>query len=55
MKESLLILPFVSAALTLALREVITNWFAGIYIKIKKPFRLEDRIEVDIKKVMSLI
>lgn len=49
-KNIITIISFVSAALTLALREVITNWFAGIYIKIKKPFRLEDRIEVDNKK-----
>ena len=41
------IISFVSAALTFALREVILNWFAGIYIKIKKPFKLEDRIEID--------
>lgn len=49
-KNIITIISFVSAALTLALREVITNLFAGLYIKIKKPFRLEDRIEVDNKK-----
>lgn len=41
------IISFVSAALTLALRELIFNFFAGIYIKIKKPFVVEDRIEVN--------
>lgn len=39
------IISFISAALTLALREVIFNFFAGIYIKIKKPFIIDDRIE----------
>ena len=50
MKNVITIISFVSAALTLALREMITNWFAGLYIKIKKPFKVEDRIEIDSKK-----
>ena len=50
MKNVITIISFVSAALTLALREMITNWFAGLYIKIKKPFKVEDRIEIDFKK-----
>ena len=37
---------FVSAAFTFAIRDVIVNFLAGIYISIYKPFRLEDRIEV---------
>ena len=37
----------IGAATTLALRDIISNFFAGIYIKIYKPFRLEDRIEVN--------
>ena len=41
------IISFISAGLTFALREVILNWFGGLYIKIKKPFKLEDRIEID--------
>ncbi len=41
------IISFISAALTLALRELIFNFFAGIYIKLKKPFVIEDRIEVN--------
>ena len=31
--------------MTLALREVIFNFFAGIYIKVTKPFNIDDRIE----------
>ena len=50
MKNVITIISFASAALTLALREMITNWFAGLYIKIKKPFKVEDRIEIDSKK-----
>ena len=41
------IISFVSAALTLALRELVFNFFSGIYIKFKKPFSIEDRIEID--------
>lgn len=41
------IISFISAALTLALREIVFNFFAGIYIKIKKPFSIEDRIEIN--------
>ncbi len=41
------IISFTSAALTLALREFIFDFFAGLYIKIKKPFAIEDRIEID--------
>ena len=50
------IISFVSAALTLALRELIFNYFAGLYIKIKKPFQIDDRIEFDGNKgdVISL-
>ena len=50
MKNVITIISFVSAALTLALREMITNWFSRLYIKIKKPFKVEDRIEIDSKK-----
>lgn len=38
---------FVGAAATLALREIIINFFAGIYITVYKPFKIEDRIEVN--------
>ena len=40
------IISFISAGATIALREVILNLFAGIYIKCAKPFVVEDRIEV---------
>lgn len=36
-----------SAAMTIALRELILNFFCGIYIQAKKPFKVEDRIEID--------
>ena len=38
---------FISAGLTIAVREIIFNFFAGIYINIKKPFEIEDRIEIN--------
>lgn len=38
---------FIGAAATLAMRDIIVNFLAGIYITISKPFKLEDRIEVD--------
>lgn len=41
------IISFISAGLTIAMREVIFNFFAGIYIKFRKPFEVEDRIETD--------
>ena len=37
---------FVSAAATLAIRDIIINFFAGIFISIYKPFKVEDRIEI---------
>ncbi|NLC48391.1 MAG: mechanosensitive ion channel [Tenericutes bacterium] len=40
------LISFISAGATIALREIIFNFFSGIYIKIKKPFQLEDRIEI---------
>ena len=41
------IISFISAGFTIALRDVILNLFAGIYIKVLKPFELEDRIEIN--------
>ena len=41
------IISFISAAFTIALRDVIINLFAGVYIKILKPFNIEDRIEIN--------
>ena len=41
------LISFISAGFTIALRDLIFNFFSGIYIKIKKPFNLEDRIEIN--------
>ena len=46
-KNIMTLISVVSAAMTIALRELIVNFFCGIYIKIKRPFKVEDRIEVD--------
>lgn len=43
----LTIISFISAGVTIAIREVILNFFAGILIKTKSPFKLEDRIEIN--------
>ena len=37
----------ISAGLTIAVREIIFNFFAGSYINLKKPFEIEDRIEIN--------
>lgn len=41
------IISFISAGFTIALRDVILNLFAGVYIKVLKPFEIEDRIEIN--------
>lgn len=38
---------FLTAAITVALKDIILNFFAGIYISISKPLRIEDRIQID--------
>ena len=43
----LTLITFVSAAFTIALREFIFNFFAGMYIKINKTIEVEDRIEIN--------
>lgn len=43
----LTLITFISAAFTIALRECIFNYFSGLYIKIKKPINVEDRIEIN--------
>ena len=55
-KDLMTLISVVSAALTIALRELILNFFCGLYIKIKKPFIVEDRIQIDELKgdVMSI-
>ena len=41
------IISFISAGVTIAIREIIVNVFAGIFIKTRKPFKIEDRISID--------
>lgn len=49
-KSLMTLISVVSAAMTIALREIILNFFCGIHIKAKKPFKVEDRIQInDIK------
>ena len=38
---------FISAAITISIRDIIFNFFSGIYIKTKKIFQIEDRIEIN--------
>lgn len=47
LKGFVTIISFISAGFTIALRDIILNWFAGIYIKMLKPFQVEDRIEIN--------
>lgn len=47
LKGFVTIISFISAGFTIALRDVILNLFAGIYIKVVKPFNIEDRIEIN--------
>lgn len=49
-KNVITLISFISAAITLSLKDIIFNLFAGIYIKINKPFKLEDRIEINNNK-----
>lgn len=46
-KNIITLISFIGAAATLALRDIIVNFFAGLYISIYKPFKIEDRIEID--------
>ena len=46
LKNIVTIISFISAAMTIALKEIIVNFFVGIYKKNKKPFQVEDRIEI---------
>lgn len=47
LKGFVTIISFISAGFTIALRDVILNLFAGIYIQVVKPFQVEDRIEIN--------
>ena len=46
-KNFLTLISLVSAAFTIAIRDLIFSFFCGIYIKIVKPFVVEDRIEIN--------
>lgn len=46
-KNFITLISFISAGITISLREVIVNFFAGAYIRVNKPFVLEDRIEIN--------
>jgi len=46
-KNVITLISFISAALTLSLKDLIFNLIAGIYIKVNKPFNIEDRIEIN--------
>lgn len=43
----LTVISVISAAFTIAIRDLIFNFFCGIYIKVAKPFEVEDRIEIN--------
>lgn len=43
----LTLISVLSAAFTIALRDLIWNYFCGIYIRFSKPFEIEDRIEIN--------
>ena len=45
-KGLITLISFISAAAPIALREIIFNFFAGLYINAKKVFEIEDRIEI---------
>lgn len=47
LNKFLTIISLISAGFTIALRDLIFNFFSGIYIKVKKPFEIEDRIEIN--------
>ena len=47
LKGIITFISFVSAAITLAARDIIFNYFCGLFIKIKKPIKVEDRIKVN--------
>lgn len=46
LKSFITVITFISTAITLSLKDIIFNFFSGIYIRTSKIFSLEDRIEV---------
>ena len=55
-KGLMTLISVISAAMTIALRDFILNFFCGVYIKFKKPFKVEERIQIGDMKgdVMSI-
>lgn len=47
LKNIITFISFISAAITLAARDIIYNYFVGLYIKIIKPIKIEDRIKIN--------
>lgn len=47
LKNFITFITFISTAITLSLKDIIFNFFSGIYIKTSKLFSLEDRIEIN--------
>ncbi len=45
-KSFMTLISILSATITLALRDLILNFCCGIFIKVKKVFQIEDRIEI---------
>ena len=41
------IISFLSAGIAIAVKEIIFDFFAGVYINMKKIFELEDRVEIN--------
>ena len=41
------LISFISAGIALSLKDIILNFFSGIYIRLKKPFDVEDRVVVN--------
>jgi small-conductance mechanosensitive channel len=46
-KGLMTLISVISAAIGIASRDIILNFFCSIYIKAKKPFKVEDRIQID--------
>lgn len=46
-KSFMTFISFLSTGVVIAVREIVLNFFAGVYIKLNKPFELEDRIEIN--------
>lgn len=47
LKNFLTFITFISTAITLSIKDIIFNFFSGIYIRTSKIISLEDRIEID--------